>query len=137
MPPLTPPPPTPPPPSPSPPPPPLPPPRPSYPPGSMPFHIVLLAGQSNMEGHGVATSTDGRPGDLATNKEFSHWKDAGGWAVRDDVFVWYDESLDSAPGRHGNLTVGFGSANDGNHFGIELEFGRALGDMCGSKCGVV
>lgn len=121
--------PSPPPPSPSPPPPPSPPPRPSYPPGTMPFHVLLLAGQSNMEGHGVATSTDGRPGDLATNEEFSHWKDpTGSWAAREDVLVWYDESLDSAPGRHGNLTVGFGSANDGNHFGIELELGRALGD---------
>ena len=97
---------------------------------SKPVKVFVLAGQSNMEGHGFIKAdpkrNDGK-GSLeyvakapATADKFKHLlgKD-GKWAVRDDVWIHY---LD----RKGKLTAGFGVGKD--TIGPELGFGFVIGD---------
>lgn len=92
--------------------------------------VFILAGQSNMEGHGFVTSESSRnqgKGSLEflvnnaeTSARFKHLiDDSGKWKVRDDVWVSY---LD----RKGPLTVGYGVKSD--RIGPELGFGRIVGD---------
>lgn len=92
--------------------------------------VFLLAGQSNMEGHGrVAADPDANGGRgslewLATNPEtaprFRHLvDDTGQWVARPDVQIWY-------LGRTGDLAPGFG-VRDG-FIGPELGFGQVVGD---------
>lgn len=95
-----------------------------------PVKVFVLAGQSNMEGHGFISAdpkrNDGKGSleyvakDKATADKFKHLlgKD-GKWAVRDDVWVHY---LD----RKGKLTAGFGVKED--RIGPELGFGTVVGD---------
>ena len=100
--------------------------------------VYLLAGQSNMEGHGVVDLDDARDynggrGNLAkfvdapANKP--KWGDLraadGSWAVRNDVFVSYLNEHGSQ--KAGPLSVGFAVYDDKHHFGPELGIGRALG----------
>lgn len=113
--------------------------------GEEPVKVFILAGQSNMVGHGKVemglspTYKKGDPGNqrevkggigglrnLATNPKtagkFGHLlgKD-GKWVERDDVWIH-----STAPGKSdGRLTVGFGK---GNWFGPELQFGHRVGD---------
>jgi alpha-galactosidase len=99
--------------------------------GDQPVKVFILAGQSNMEGHGIIAADPKRNGgkgsleylvkDPATAARFGHLvgKD-GAWVVRNDVWISY---LD----RHGPLTVGYG-ANRGR-IGPELGFGWVLGDV--------
>ncbi|MHC4199046.1 MAG: sialate O-acetylesterase [Planctomycetota bacterium] len=90
-----------------------------------PVKVFVLAGQSNMQGHGHISL--GKDGDLeyAARNGFPHLKDAGGkWAERDDV--WYYHK----PGRGGvqkcNLKVGLGAK--ARSIGPELTFGHRMGD---------
>ncbi|MBA4064404.1 MAG: sialate O-acetylesterase [Isosphaera sp.] len=95
-----------------------------------PVKVFVLAGQSNMEGHGFVAAdpkrNDGK-GSLEyvtrqpdTAARFKHLvgKD-GKWAARDDVWIHY---LD----RKGKLTAGFGVKDD--RIGPELGFGCVVGD---------
>lgn len=95
-----------------------------------PVKVFILAGQSNMEGHGVVAADPKRNGgkgslefvakDPATADRFRHLlDDTGRWKTRDDVFISY---LD----RSGPLTVDYG-VNKGR-IGPELGFGWVLGD---------
>lgn len=95
-----------------------------------PIRVIILAGQSNMEGTGFVDAdpkrNDGRGSlefvvrDPVTSKKFKHLKDPNGnWIIRDDVFISY---LD----RKGPLTVGFGAKED--RIGPELGFGCVVGD---------
>ena len=95
-----------------------------------PVKVFILAGQSNMEGHGFIAAEPKRNGgtgsleflvkDAATAKRFAHLVDAAGkWRKRDDVWVTY---LD----RKGPLTVGYGARQE--MIGPELGFGWVLGD---------
>jgi len=95
-----------------------------------PVKVFILAGQSNMEGHGFVKADPKRnegkgsleyvAKDPATAAKFKHLLDPkGGWAVRDDVWIHY---LD----RKGKLTVGYGVNAD--KIGPELGFGRVIGD---------
>jgi alpha-galactosidase len=95
-----------------------------------PIKVFILAGQSNMEGHGIIAAdpkrNDGKGSleflvkDPATSSRFKHLADkAGGWIVRDDVWISY---LD----RKGPLTVGFGARQE--LIGPELGFGNVIGD---------
>lgn len=95
-----------------------------------PIKVFVLAGQSNMQGHGIVKADPKRNGgkgsleflaaDATTAARFKHLRGKGdAWAVRDDVWIHY---LD----RKGKLTVGFG-ANDGM-IGPELGFGHVVGD---------
>jgi alpha-galactosidase len=95
-----------------------------------PVKVFVLAGQSNMEGHGFVPADPRRNGgkgsleylvkDAATAGRFKHLVGPDGkWAVRDDVWVHY---LD----RKGKLTAGFGVKED--RIGPELGFGHVVGD---------
>lgn len=98
--------------------------------GKSPIKVFLLAGQSNMEGHGIIKSeprrNEGKGSleyvvkDPATTKRYKHLVDNNGdWVVRDDVWIWY-------LGRKGGLTAGYGAKND--RIGPELQFGHVMGD---------
>lgn len=92
--------------------------------------VFILAGQSNMEGHGIIAADPKRNGgqgslehvvrDPGTAARFGHLvgKD-GKWIVRDDVWISY---LD----RRGGLTAGYGVKPD--RIGPELGFGWVLGE---------
>jgi len=95
-----------------------------------PVRVFILAGQSNMEGHGFVPADPKRNGgkgsleflvkDVATAKKFTPLVDTTGkWRTRDDVWISY---LD----RHGPLTVGYGARKE--MIGPELGFGWVLGD---------
>jgi len=92
--------------------------------------VFVLAGQSNMQGHGIVPSDPKRSGgkgsleyvakDKATAARFGHLLGSDGkWKVRDDVWIAYLE-------REGPLTVGFGAKND--MIGPELGFGWVMGE---------
>jgi alpha-galactosidase len=95
-----------------------------------PLKVFILAGQSNMEGHGFIKAdlkrNEGKGSleflvkDSAAADKFKHLvgKD-GKWVVRDDVWIHY---LD----RKGKLTVGYGAKED--RIGPELGFGTVIGD---------
>jgi hypothetical protein len=99
-------------------------------PKAPPVKVFVLAGQSNMVGHGFVTSDPKRNGgkgsleqvvkDPASGKMFKKLlnKD-GSWRIRDDVWIHY---LD----RKGRLTVGYGAGAD--TIGPELGFGTVVGD---------
>jgi hypothetical protein len=80
--------------------------------------VFLLAGQSNMEGKAKNSLLDHQATDAKTKALFEHLRSDGKWIVRDDVFIKY-------LGRHGGLTVGYGSRD---RTGVELEFGTVMGD---------
>src|SRR3954471_4140555 len=97
-----------------------------------PVKVFILAGQSNMEGQGVA-DLDGKDynqgkgtlaqliRDPAKGPMFKHLTNAqGGWQVRDDVWVRYVR--ERGPLLRGPLTVGFSVYGDLHHFGPELQF---------------
>lgn len=95
-----------------------------------PVKVFILAGQSNMEGHGFIKADPKRnegKGSLeyvarqpATADKFKHLLTSDGkWAVRNDVWIHY---LD----RKGKLTAGFGVKED--RIGPELGFGFVIGD---------
>ena len=96
-----------------------------------PVAVFVLAGQSNMEGHGIIPADPARNGgkgslehlarDPATARRFAHLLDpaTGKWRARDDVFLSY---LD----RRGPLAPGFGARPD--RIGPELGFGWVMGN---------
>ncbi len=99
-------------------------------PRPVPVKVFVLAGQSNMQGHGVIDADPARNGgrgslewlatDAATAGRWGGLQDEdGGWVVRDDVWIW---SL----GRHGGLTAGYGARPD--LVGPELGFGTVMGE---------
>jgi hypothetical protein len=99
-----------------------------YDPGSL--KVFILAGQSNMQGHGTVPADPDRNGgqgslehlvqDPSTGEHFAHLvDDEGGWIERDDVWIDYFE-------RSGPLAPGYGARND--QIGPELGFGHVVGD---------
>lgn len=90
-----------------------------------PIKVFILAGQSNMEGHGGVKTLDR----LGEHPTYGHLlnkvkNEDGSFVVRDDVFVSYrkaDEAI-KAP-----LSVGMG-AWGADWFGPELMFGIGMGD---------
>lgn len=102
------------------------------------LRVFLLAGQSNMEGHGVVDLDDARDynggrGNLASFVRAPQHREAwghllaadGAWAVRDDVFVAY--RTEQGTDKNGPLSVGFAVYDDRRHFGPELGIGHVLG----------
>ena len=95
-----------------------------------PVKVFILAGQSNMVGHGFIAADPKRNGgkgsleqiakDASSDKKFTQLlnKD-GSWRVRDDVWIHYFD-------RKGKLTVGYGAGTD--TIGPELGFGMVVGD---------
>ena len=107
--------------------------------GTSPVKVFILAGQSNMEGQGVADldggDYNGGKGTLnslmqepAKAPQFAHLKDTQGkWTIRHDVWVRYRR--EQAPLLHGPLTMGFSVYGDAHHFGPELQLGYVVGDF--------
>lgn len=92
--------------------------------------VFVLAGQSNMEGHGKVDAEPNRNDGkgslewLVTNPEtaprFRHLvDDEGRWITRADVKIWYFD-------RQGDLTPGYGFRE--GHIGPELGFGHVVGE---------
>ncbi|MHC4425944.1 MAG: NPCBM/NEW2 domain-containing protein [Planctomycetota bacterium] len=85
--------------------------------------VFILAGQSNMEGHGQVRSLD----HLGEHPKYGHLlkmlkKANGSWAVREDVTIaWTTKDKKSGP-----LTVGWGYGD--NEIGPELMFGAIMGE---------
>jgi len=106
--------------------------------GTSPVKVFILAGQSNMEGQGVADldGPDYNEGkgtlshvmkDPAKAHIFRHLKDdKGQWTVRDDVWVWYKPENGAV--KSGPLALGFAVYDGKHHFGPELQFGHVIGD---------
>src|SRR5262245_21430393 len=80
--------------------------------------VVILAGQSNMEGKAKVALLEYQAAQPATAKQFAHWREGDDWRERDDVHIKF---LD----RQGKLTVGYGSPQC---IGPELEIGAVLGE---------
>ncbi|MEI7900159.1 MAG: sialate O-acetylesterase [bacterium] len=95
--------------------------------GKGPLKVFVLAGQSNMEGHGTISGKPGQKGTLenltqdpTTAARFKHLLDKDGkWIARDDVLLSYY-------GEKGPLTIGKSAAK--NSIGPELAFGWMVGD---------
>jgi alpha-galactosidase len=99
-----------------------------------PVKVFVLAGQSNMEGHGIVAADpkrNGGKGSLeyvarapATAEKFKHLRaEDGKWVTRNDVWVHYHD-------RKGKLTVGYGGEPNGaNKIGPELGFGDVVGEV--------
>ena len=80
--------------------------------------VFILAGQSNMEGKAKNSLLDHQATDPKTADLFKHLRKGDEWIVRDDAFIKY-------LGRHGGLTIGYGSPG---RTGVELEFGNVMAD---------
>lgn len=90
-----------------------------------PVKIYILAGQSNMLGHGEINpvTTSGTLEYITSNDpggKYQFLKSGASWMVRGDVLI-RDQN-----GKTGGLTVGFGSSN--TTIGPELGFGHVVGD---------
>ncbi|MCE9611844.1 MAG: sialate O-acetylesterase [Chthoniobacter sp.] len=111
--------------------------------GKSPVKVIILAGQSNMEGPAVVEGTgknfnDGH-GTLATlladpvkGATFKHLRGADGkWVFRDDVWVRYQR--ERMPLLAGPLGTGFSVYGDPIHFGPEWQFGHVVGDALNNQ----
>jgi len=103
-----------------------------------PVQVYILAGQSNMEGHGVVSMDgerdyNGGKGNLVWSMEHSKSaekmkrlkNEQGEWVVRDDVEISYKVNGNA---RKGGLTVGYTGYGGSSHIGPELGFGMLIGD---------
>ncbi|MHC4844208.1 MAG: sulfatase-like hydrolase/transferase, partial [Planctomycetota bacterium] len=87
--------------------------------------VFILAGQSNMEGHGQLRSLD----HLGNHPKYGHLLNKlknsdGSWIVREDVTISYQ--TDHRKQKHGPLTVGWGF--EPHEIGPELMFGTIMGE---------
>lgn len=94
-----------------------------------PVKVFILAGQSNMQGHGEVEK--GEKGNLTwivkndKNGKYQHLVNKnGGWTKRDDVFITTEDKYNVK--RTTELTVGYGASE--HTIGPELEFGNVMGD---------
>jgi hypothetical protein len=100
-----------------------------------PLKVFVLAGQSNMQGHGIIKAEERRNGGKGsleyvvrnpkTAKRFQHLVDEKGkFVVRKDVWIWYFE-------RKGGLTAGYGASEE--RIGPEFQFGHVMGEHYGEQ----
>ena len=99
--------------------------------------VFILAGQSNMQGQGVAdlagrnyNEGKGTLVDVMSKPEagtrYAHLKQPdGSWTVRNDVWVRYQR--EGQPLQAGPLSLGFGAYISKHHFGPEYQFGHVVG----------
>lgn len=90
-----------------------------------PVKVFILAGQSNMQGHGRIDL--GKDGDLefaAKQDKFSYLKNNGQWAERDDV--WFFHKNGKGDVIKGKLQPGQGASE--TSVGPELAFGHVIGN---------
>ncbi len=87
--------------------------------------VFILAGQSNMEGHGQLRSLDHLGDHQRYGWLLKRLKNAdGSWRVRDDVTISYQ--AEHRKKRNGPLTVGWGCEE--HEIGPELMFGTIMGE---------
>ncbi|NNM30021.1 MAG: hypothetical protein HKO57_10890, partial [Akkermansiaceae bacterium] len=103
-------------------------------PGARPVKIFIMAGQSNMQGHGNMTpaATPGTLEHTVANDpagDYQFVSDGGGWKTWNDVWIHYERSASTV--RTGNLTAGFGSSD--TTIGPEVGFGSVVGDHYSSQ----
>ena len=101
--------------------------------GSSPLKIFILAGQSNMEGHGEMNPV-GTQGTLEylvndDSGKYGHLKTGPNWAERDDVWISYKRGGTTL--LNGKLSAGFGAKSD--TIGPELQFGHEMADYFGEQ----
>ena len=90
-----------------------------------PIKVFILAGQSNMQGHGrIAMSKDGDLEFAAKQEQFAYLKKDGEWVERKDV--WYFHKSGKGEVIKGNLKPGLGANK--NSVGPELAFGHLIGN---------
>jgi hypothetical protein len=99
--------------------------------------VFILAGQSNMQGQGVAdlagrnyNEGKGTLVDVMSKPEagyrYAHLKQPdGSWTIRNDVWVRYQR--EGQPLQAGPLSLGFGAYISKHHFGPEYQFGHVVG----------
>ena len=101
--------------------------------GSSPLKVFILAGQSNMEGHGEMNplGTQGTLETLVNNDPvtYGHLKDGANWAERDDVWISYKRGGTTL--LNDKLSAGFGAK--ATTIGPELQFGHEMGDYFGEQ----
>ncbi|MEO6246737.1 MAG: sialate O-acetylesterase [Opitutaceae bacterium] len=102
--------------------------------------VFILAGQSNMVGHGKADeghdNVKGAIGSLRYQvehdpKNYGHLVNTdGSWKTRDDVRVWWRDSDITAPRGviKGNLKIGYSQSRNPGWIGAEYGFGWTIGD---------
>lgn len=90
-----------------------------------PVKVFILAGQSNMQGHGrIAMGKDGDLDYAAGQEQFAYLKKDGKWAERDDV--WYYHKNGKGEITKSNLKPGLGA--NSVSIGPELAFGHVIGN---------
>ncbi|HEX3933855.1 MAG TPA: sialate O-acetylesterase, partial [Puia sp.] len=98
-----------------------------------PVKVFILAGQSNMVGHGEAYANANRRAVGSLEYEVDH--DSSGsyqriadgrnkWKVRKDVWVRFQRDENGL--KKGDLTIGYGATD--KEIGPELQFGNVMGD---------
>ena len=102
--------------------------------------VFILAGQSNMVGHGKADDghgdVKGAIGSLRYQvdhdpKNYGHLVNPDGtWKIRDDVKVWWRDSDINAPRAviKGDLKIGYSQSRNPGWIGPEYGFGWTIGD---------
>ena len=102
------------------------------------FRVVVLAGQSNMQGQGVVDLDheehyNGGRGTLnrlledeAWAKRLAPYRDGDAWAVREDVFCHYQREGEEP--KSGPLGIGFTGYGGQHHIGPEFALGHHLGE---------
>ncbi|HEY6955011.1 MAG TPA: sialate O-acetylesterase [Flavisolibacter sp.] len=102
-----------------------------------PVKVFILAGQSNMVGHGEVYASAARRAAGSLEYEIAHdsagfygnLRDKEGkWKKRPDVWVYFDRGEEI---KKGDLSVGYG-ATDGE-IGPEFQFGNVVGDRVSSQ----
>jgi hypothetical protein len=109
-----------------------------------PLKIIIMTGQSNMQGHAHIAHLDAliqgtldTPSldDLAeTTAYLQHLQDgSGSWSQRDDVYITYHSANSLTSNfeivEQGQLTMSTGYGKDKTKFGPEVGFGWKLGDL--------
>ena len=88
--------------------------------------VFILAGQSNMEGHGMLGSLDHLGAHPTYGYLLKKLKNSdGSWATRDDVTIYWNK--ESKEEKYGPLSTDWG-ATTGESIGPELMFGTIMGE---------
>lgn len=108
--------------------------------GEPKIKVFILAGQSNMVGHGKSEEGHSGPGTIGSlryevdhdDAHYGHLVDAdGNWIARSDVKVWWRDSELGEPRAvlKGDLDIGFSQSRNPDWIGPEYSFGWVLGDF--------
>jgi hypothetical protein len=96
----------------------------------LPVKVFLLAGQSNMEGHGHMRTMDWLGEDPTYGYLLKKVKNgAGSWLEQDNVWIYYKRA--DAGVKKGNLKAGYGFRDD--QIGPELMFGTIMGEQVANQ----